>query len=56
MFYKIEDHKVSGCCACIDSHAGMRPVYTDFNKAVLWKSRTTFWAEQATRFLTWDKP
>ncbi len=51
--YKIENHKVSDV-ARIDSHLDEAGYHRLYKQSL--EEPDTFWAEQATRFLTWDKP
>ncbi|MFO7705912.1 MAG: acetate--CoA ligase [Halopseudomonas sp.] len=51
--YKIENHKVSDV-ARIDSHLDEAGYHKLYKQSI--EEPDSFWAEQATRFLTWDKP
>lgn len=51
--YKIENHKVSDA-ARVDSHLDEAGYHRLYKQSL--EEPDTFWAEQAERFLTWDKP
>ncbi|MBQ0777898.1 MAG: acetate--CoA ligase [Pseudomonas sp.] len=51
--YKIENHKVSDA-ARVDSHLDEAGYHKLYKQSI--DEPDTFWAEQAERFLTWDKP
>ncbi|KAA0690473.1 acetate--CoA ligase [Halopseudomonas laoshanensis] len=51
--YKIENHKVSDA-ARVDSHLDEAGYHKLYKQSI--EEPDTFWAEQAERFLTWDKP